>query len=104
MGSGPGGYPTSELEIAWKGKVFRGVQLPKNTNCPQVYGVSLLAGIGFIVVLFIGTSAFRNAGHVRSVWLGVMSGCILPGLLRYALLTVATRQSTFHDKAAASVT
>ena len=79
-------------------------RLPKDTNYLQIYGVSLLAGIGFTMSLFIGTLAFSDVEHARSVRLGVMSGSILSGLLGYAVLKFATRRSTVHDTAAIALT
>ena len=47
----------------------------------QLYGVSLLAGIGFTMSLFIGTLAFADVEHQNAVRLGVLSGSLLSGIL-----------------------
>lgn len=79
-------------------------RLPKDTSFLQIYGVSLLAGIGFTMSLFIGTLAFSDIEHARSVRLGVMSGSILSGLLGYAVLKVAMRRSAVPVSAATAPT
>lgn len=68
-------------------------RLPKDTSFLQIYGVSLLAGIGFTMSLFIGTLAFADVEHARAVRLGVMCGSILSGVMGYAVLKLATRRA-----------
>ncbi|UUX50584.1 Na+/H+ antiporter NhaA [Nisaea acidiphila] len=75
-------------------------RLPKGTDFRQIYGVSLLAGIGFTMSLFIGTLAFSDVEHARAVRLGVMSGSILSGLLGFAVLKWATARSAVTTRAA----
>jgi len=61
---------------------------PAGTTWAQIYGASVLCGIGFTMSLFIGTLAFEHgefnfAAHVR---LGVLSGSILSALAGYLIL------------------
>ena len=69
--------------IAIKSGICR---LPAKTSFVQIYGVSLLAGIGFTMSLFIGTLAFDDYEHARAVRLGVLSGSILSGVVGYFVL------------------
>lgn len=67
-------------------------QMPKGATMMQLYGVSLLAGIGFTMSLFIGTLAFADVEHQNAVRLGVLSGSLLSGVLGAAMLALATQR------------
>jgi len=58
-------------------------KLPKGTNWAQLYGVTLLCGIGFTMSLFIGSLAFEQQGmeHLNSVKVGVLAGSLLSAAL-----------------------
>jgi len=63
---------------------------PAGTTWVQLYGASVLCGIGFTMSLFIGTLAFEHgdfsfAGQVR---VGVLGGSLLSALLGYFVLRV----------------
>lgn len=62
--------------------------LPHNTTGSGIYGVSLIAGVGFTMSLFIGTLAFGNmaATYAAQVKLGVLAGSFLAGALGYVVL------------------
>lgn len=57
----------------------------------QLYGVSLLAGIGFTMSLFIGALAYADPEHQTLVRIGVISGSLLSGIVGAAVLFL-TRQ------------
>jgi NhaA family Na+:H+ antiporter len=50
--------------------------LPEGVNWMQVYGIALLAGIGFTMSLFIGSLAFQHGGMIyeSDVRLGILAG------------------------------
>lgn len=58
-------------------------KLPEGTNWSQLYGVTLLCGIGFTMSLFIGSLAFEHQGqeHINSVKVGVLTGSILSAIV-----------------------
>lgn len=61
--------------------------LPHKTDLRQVYGASLIAGIGFTMSLFIGNLAFGSAGHFDAMLrLGVIAGSLFSGILGYLFL------------------
>ena len=73
--------------------------LPAGVSWLQIYGLSLLAGVGFTMSLFIGTLAFADPEHAAQVRLGVLGGSLLSAVLGYIVLynasaarTVAARQ------------
>ena len=68
---------------------------PGGASWLQVYGVSLLAGIGFTMSLFIGGLAFAGAPALaEEVKLGVLLGSLLSALAGYAVLRFAPRPMT----------
>ncbi|MEO5866091.1 MAG: Na+/H+ antiporter NhaA [Sphingomonas sp.] len=59
---------------------------PRGASWTQLYGVLLLAGIGFTMSLFIGGLAFEDAGLIDLVKVGVLIGSIASGMAGYATL------------------
>ncbi|HTO85653.1 MAG TPA: Na+/H+ antiporter NhaA [Methylomirabilota bacterium] len=66
-------------------------RLPDGVTWLGLYGVALLAGIGFTMSLFIGTLAWDNADHAVPLRLGVLAGSLLSGIVGYVLLRRAVR-------------
>ena len=62
---------------------------PAGASWQQVYGVSLLCGIGFTMSLFIGTLAFADPVLVAELKIGVLGGSILSAVAGYVLLRFA---------------
>ena len=63
--------------------------LPAGASWLQMYGVCVLAGVGFTMSLFIGTLAFADEGQLAAVRLGVLTGSLLSAVLGYIVLYVA---------------
>jgi NhaA family Na+:H+ antiporter len=66
-------------------------RLPEGVGWTGIYGVAVLAGIGFTMSLFIGTLAWHTTEYAAPLRLGVLSGSVLSGLLGYALVRHACR-------------
>jgi len=65
-------------------------KLPEGCSWSQLYGVSLLCGIGFTMSLFLGTLSFpHEATYLAEVRLGVIMGSFLSGLLGAIVLIFA---------------
>lgn len=63
--------------------------MPRGGNWTGVYGISLTAGVGFTMSLFIGTLAFEPIGrhhYPAMVRLGIIIGSFLSGALGYVIL------------------
>lgn len=78
-------------QIGIFGSVWLAVKLkiaakPADANWAQIYGVSLLCGIGFTMSLFIGGLAFPGATEAEGVKIGVLMGSLLSALVGYAVL------------------
>jgi Na+:H+ antiporter, NhaA family len=76
------------------GSVWLAVKLklairPSKASWPQVYGVSLLCGIGFTMSLFIGGLAFPDQPQADAVKIGVLTGSLLSALAGVGVLRLA---------------
>ena len=66
---------------------------PRGMTMLNLYGVSLLAGVGFTMSLFIGSLAFPNAEAIAPlVRVGVLLGSFLSGLSGYLILLLSARK------------
>lgn len=73
--------------------------LPPGASWAQMYGVSVVGGIGFTMSLFIGTLAFSDPAYATAVRIGVLSGSILSGFAGYAILRyVGQIQEAAHEQ------
>lgn len=62
-------------------------RLPANVSGAALYGMSLTAGVGFTMSLFIGTLAFHSVmPYAAFVRIGVVMGSLVSGLLGYWVL------------------
>ena len=68
-------------------------RLPEGATWVSLYGVAVLAGIGFTMSLFIGTLAWDAADYAAPLRIGVLGGSLLSGIVGYLLLLFATRPS-----------
>jgi Na+:H+ antiporter, NhaA family len=65
---------------------------PEGASWAQLWGMSVLCGIGFTMSLFIGALAFPRYPHlIEEAKLGVLAGSLLSSLLGYAVLRLASR-------------
>lgn len=75
----------------WLAVKLRLATRPKNASWTQIYGVSLLCGIGFTMSLFIGGLAFGDASKGDAVKIGVLMGSLASALCGYVLLRLAAK-------------
>ncbi len=85
-------------QIGIFGSIWGAVKLglagrPGGVTWPQLYGMTLIAGIGFTMSLFIGGLAFPNDDAlVEQVKIGVLAGSIASALAGFAVLALAPRK------------
>lgn len=65
--------------------------MPKETNWKQLYGMSILCGIGFTMSLFIGGLAFAGIEQQAEIRLGVLAGSILSAVIGYGIIRASSR-------------
>lgn len=73
----------------WLGVKSGLAPMPNGAGWAQLYGVSLLCGIGFTMSFFIGGLAFELSDFDAPVRLGVLTGSILSAIAGYAVLRFA---------------
>lgn len=74
-------------------------KLPQQAGWLQLYGISLLCGIGFTMSLFISSLAFEqgNADYAIDDRLGILFGSALSGILGYIILRLAAQKNAGYD-------
>ena len=83
------------LGAAWLASALKIGKKPTGATWLEVYGVSLLCGVGFTMSLFIGALAFPGAidsPEQVEVKLGVLGGSLLSAVVGAAVLAVAARR------------
>jgi NhaA family Na+:H+ antiporter len=70
-------------------------KLPSGANWGQVFGVSILCGIGFTMSLFVGSLAYDPAtsAYAGADRMGILTGSILAALIGYAVMAVSSRKT-----------
>lgn len=82
--------------FCWLTVKLRWAPLPSRINMLSLYGVSILAGVGFTMSLFIGSLAFEETGAnlLFDERLGIIVGSIASGLFGYLVLRLGSRAGT----------
>jgi NhaA family Na+:H+ antiporter len=85
------GKPAGVFCITWLVHALRIARLPESVTWMQIYGLSVLCGVGFTMSLFIGTLAFDQVGADFSPYdrLGVIVGSTICAIWGYAVLYFA---------------
>ncbi len=76
----------------WLAVKFGLAQRPAGASWPQIYGVSLLCGIGFTMSLFIGGLAFDDMAQSDGVKIGVLMGSVASALCGWLVLRFSAPQ------------
>ncbi len=65
--------------------------MPKGMDYKQIYGASLLCGVGFTMSLFIGGLAFAGDNPLFDERLGIIMGSIVSGVAGYIMLKTSLK-------------
>lgn len=64
---------------------------PQNASWAEVWGISILCGIGFTMSLFIGLLAFEgNAAFINEAKIGILTGSAISAVLGFIVLRLTT--------------
>jgi len=69
---------------------FGPCRLPERVGWAQIYGVSIIAGIGFTMSLFIASRAYAEPSALSSAKLAVLSGSLLSAVIGVLILHFST--------------
>jgi Na+:H+ antiporter, NhaA family len=72
---------------------------PSGASWTQIYGVSLLCGIGFTMSLFIGNLAFTDPAQIDAVKIGVLTGSLLSALAGWSVLRLTKAPQSGRGRA-----
>lgn len=67
-------------------------RLPDGVTMPQIASVSLLAGIGFTMSIFIGGLAFDDSQYLLNAKIGILAASLFAGIAGYIALRLCTTQ------------
>lgn len=74
------------IKIGWS-------RLPQGVTMAQIASVSLLAGIGFTMSIFIGGLAFDNAQYLLNAKIGILTASLAAGIAGYVALLLSTNKA-----------
>ena len=75
---------------------FKIAIFPENMNFKNILGVSLLAGIGFTMSLFITSLAFSNELFINQAKIGILVASIISGFLGYIVLAKSNKKAIIN--------
>ncbi|MGB7409295.1 MAG: Na+/H+ antiporter NhaA [Pontixanthobacter sp.] len=78
--------------FAWAATKTGIASLPAGISWMQIWGMSLIAGIGFTMSLFIGNLAFAAPEQIAAVKIGVLTGSLIAALAGVFILRGAARK------------
>ncbi len=79
--------------FSWIAIKLKLAKLPAESSWLQLYGVSVLTGIGFTMSLFIASLAFKDSGSFQYTdKIGILIGSFLSGIVGYWILKISNRK------------
>ncbi len=83
------------LFMVWLGTKLKWGEMPKGVSWSQMYGISVLCGVGFTMSLFIGGLAFEQTGdnHFAQDRLGILVGSLISAVWAIVWFKYFTKNS-----------
>jgi NhaA family Na+:H+ antiporter len=91
------GKPLGILFISWLSVKLKISELPENAGWVHIFGVGLLAGIGFTMSIFISILSFADPLLVQEAKFSILVGSVISGLLGYTLLNYSSKKKAQTD-------
>jgi NhaA family Na+:H+ antiporter len=86
------GKPIGIFAASWLSVRARIAALPDSVSWPQIFGISVLCGIGFTMSLFIANLAFAgNTTLLADAKLGILAASVIAGIFGCVLIKRSTR-------------
>jgi NhaA family Na+:H+ antiporter len=80
------GKPLGITLVSWVAVKTRRAELPAGVTLAQIYGASILGGIGFTMSIFVAGLAFPEGPLLATAKLGILAASAVAGLLGFATL------------------
>ena len=90
------GKPIGIVAFSWLATRTRVAAMPAGANWRQIFGVSLLAGIGFTMSLFIANLAFGDAPLLETAKVGILGASVVSGIAGTLVLAKRKQSQAFH--------
>jgi NhaA family Na+:H+ antiporter len=82
------------FSFSFVGVKLKLIALPKGINFKQIFGIAVLAGVGFTMSIFIANLAFTESPiYVNSAKMGILIGSLLSGIIGYFILRISSKES-----------
>ncbi len=81
------------MTATWAATRLGAAHLPRDVTWPQIYGVAVIAGIGFTMSLFVTVLAFPSQEIAANAKLAVLTASALSATVGLIILHAATRRS-----------
>ncbi len=80
------GKQVGVLGFSWLAVILGLAELPKGIARRHIHGISVLAGIGFTMSLFVMSLGFSDVMHQEAAKLGILAGSIVSGAVGSVIL------------------
>ena len=87
------GKPVGITLAAWLAVKVGLAHLPEGARWSEIFGIGILAGIGFTMSMFITNLAYPQAELVADAKLGIFGASLLAGIIGYLMLSRPVRPS-----------
>ncbi len=92
------GKPIGIVSFSWMAIQFKLASLPQGVRWGHIFGVGIIAGVGFTVSLFISGLSFTDDALVSQSKMGILIGSLIAGVLGcLTLLSMRKHQPSASD-------
>jgi NhaA family Na+:H+ antiporter len=78
--------------FSFLGEKMKLVAFPQGANFKNIFGIAMLAGVGFTMSIFISNLAFTEPDFADSAKVGILLGSFISGLVGYVFLFVISKK------------
>lgn len=89
------GKPIGIYSFSYLSLKFKMAKLPAGVNLIQIFGVSILCGIGFTMSIFISSLAFLNEDYINLSKIGILGGSFLSAIIGFIALKYSLKKQRY---------